>query len=203
MSNKRFMSLLSKEYPDEKAAAMEIVNLSATLSLPKGTEYFFSDLHGEHEAFIHMLKSASGVIREKIDWIFGNESPASREELAQLVYSPEKILEQKSHESNFDNWCRKVIVQLIAVCKESANKYTRAMVRKRLPESYAYIMDELLHETDEANKAHYYEAIINSLVSTGMAPISYKHLAKRSASSQSTNCTSWATYSIEALTPIT
>lgn len=170
MSNKRFMSLLSKEYPDEKAAAMEIVNLSATLSLPKGTEYFFSDLHGEHEAFIHMLKSASGVIREKIDWIFGNESPASREELAQLVYSPEKILEQKSHESNFDNWCRKVIVQLIAVCKESANKYTRAMVRKRLPESYAYIMDELLHETDEANKAHYYEAIINSLVSTGMAP---------------------------------
>ena len=85
MSNKRFMSLLSKEYPDEKAAAMEIVNLSATLSLPKGTEYFFSDLHGEHEAFIHMLKSASGVIREKIDWIVGNESPASREELAQLV----------------------------------------------------------------------------------------------------------------------
>ena len=87
MSHKRYMSLLSKEYPNAKSAAVEIVNLSAILSLPKGTEYFFSDLHGEHEAFIYMLKSASGVLKEKIDWLFTDLSEEDRAELARLVYT--------------------------------------------------------------------------------------------------------------------
>ncbi len=177
MPDTRFMSLLSKEYPDIKSAAVEIINLSAILSLPKGTEYFFSDLHGEHEAFIYMLKSASGVIKEKIDWLFGDSPVEEREELARLVYYPEIILEQKKSEPNFEEWCRKRILQLIAVCKDTSNKYTRSKVRKKLPKGFAYIMDELLHADDEANKAHYYTEIINSLIETDMAESFIKELS--------------------------
>lgn len=177
MSDKRYMSLLSKEYPDIKSAAMEIINLSAIMSLPKGTEYFFSDLHGEHEAFIYMLKSASGVIKEKIDWIFGHSSEQERAELARLVYYPEIILAEKKNLPNFDDWCRNIIPKLIAVCKDTANKYTRSKVRKKLPKGFAYIMDELLHADDEANKAHYYTEIINSLIETGMAESFIKELS--------------------------
>ncbi len=177
MSDKRFMSLLSKEFPDIKSAAVEIINLSAILSLPKGTEYFFSDLHGEHEAFIYMLKGASGVIKEKIDWLFYKNSMSEREELAQLVYYPEKLLAEKREQPGFEDWCRKVIFQLIAVCKDTSNKYTRSKVRKKLPKGFAYIMDELLHADDEANKAHYYTQIINSLIETGMAESFIKELS--------------------------
>ncbi len=177
MSDTRFMSLLSKDFPDIESAAMEIVNLSAILSLPKGTEYFFSDLHGEHEAFIYMLKSASGVIKEKIDWLFGKCSEAEKEELARVVYYPENIIKEKRNEAGFDDWCRTVILRLIAVCKDCSNKYTRSKVRKKLPKRFAYIMDELLHADDEANKAHYYTQIINSLIDTGMAESFIKELA--------------------------
>ena len=177
MSDTRFMSLLSKEFPDVKSASMEIINLSAILSLPKGTEYFFSDLHGENEAFIYMLKSASGVIKEKIDWLFSNSSEKEREELARVVYYPENILREKREESGFNDWCRTVILRLIAVCKDCSNKYTRSKVRKKLPKGFAYIMDELLHADDEANKAHYYTQIINSLIDTGMAESFIKELS--------------------------
>lgn len=162
---------LSKKYPNVKAATEEIVNLSAILSLPKGTEYFLSDLHGEHGAFIHMLKSASGVIKSKIDEIFGPDlTREEREALASLVYNAEaEIKRRKKSEDDFDKWCKESILRLVLICKSVSTKYTRSKVRKRLPKEYAYIMDELLHTEDEANKGNYYSQIINTIVECGVA----------------------------------
>ncbi len=169
MIDEHYLELLSKDYPSIEAASFEIINLSAILNLPKGTEYFFSDLHGEHEAFLYMLKSAAGVIREKIDWLYGKDSVASRDELARLITSPEQILEKQKKEESFNDWCGEIIYKLIEVCRSAANKYTRSKVRKRLPKGFDYIIDELLHADDEANKEYYYREIINSLIKEGMA----------------------------------
>ncbi len=162
---------MSKKYPNVKSATEEIVNLSAILSLPKGTEYFLSDLHGEHEAFIHMLKSASGVVRAKIEEIFGPDlNRDERDELAALVYNAEaEIKRRKKSEEDFDKWCKISILRLILICKSVSTKYTRSKVRKRLPKEYAYIIDELLHADDEANKGNYYGQIINSIVESEVA----------------------------------
>jgi len=169
MIDEHYLDLLSKDYPSIEDASFEIINLSAILNLPKGTEYFFSDLHGEHEAFLYMLKSASGVIREKIDWIYGRNTIAEREELARLITSPEEMLAKKKEEEDFDEWCRVVIYKLIEVCKSTANKYTRSKVRKRYLKGFDYIIDELLHVEDEDNKEYYYSEIIRSLIVEGMA----------------------------------
>lgn len=171
MIDKNLLKHLSKKYPDVKSATEEIVNLSAILSLPKGTEYFLSDLHGEHEAFIHMLKSASGVIRSKIEEIFGPDlSREERDELAALVYNAEaEIKRRKKSEADFDKWCKESILRLILICKSVSTKYTRSKVRKRLPKEYAYIIDELLHAEDEANKGNYYGQIISSIVESEVA----------------------------------
>ena len=171
MIDKHLLRHLSKKYPDVKSATEEIVNLSAILSLPKGTEYFLSDLHGEHEAFIHMLKSASGVIRSKIEEIFGPDlNREERDELSALVYNAEaEIKRRKADEPDFDKWCKISILRLILICKSVSTKYTRSKVRKRLPKEYAYIIDELLHADDEANKGNYYGQIINSIVESEVA----------------------------------
>ena len=162
---------LSKKYPNIKTATEEIVNLSAILSLPKGTEYFFSDLHGENDAFVHMIKSASGVIRSKIEDIFGPDlNHEERDRLAALVYNaPAEIKRRKQDEENFDRWCKESILRLILICKGVSHKYTRSKVRKRLPKEYAYIIDELLHAEDEDNKGNYYGQIINTIVECGVA----------------------------------
>ena len=171
MIDKYLLRHLSKKYPNVKSATEEIVNLSAILSLPKGTEYFLSDLHGEHEAFIHMLKSASGVVRAKIEEIFGPDlNREERDELAALVYNAEaEIKRRKKSEEDFDKWCKISILRLILICKSVSTKYTRSKVRKRLPKEYAYIIDELLHADDEANKGNYYGQIINSIVESEVA----------------------------------
>ncbi len=171
MIDEQFLRHLSKDYPNINAACAEIINLSAILALPKGTEYFLSDLHGEHEAFIHMLKSASGVIHTKVDEIFGPDlSHDERDALAALVYNAEAELKRrKASERDFDKWCKEAIFQLVEICKSVSTKYTRSKVRKRLPKYLAYSMDELLHADDEANKAHYYSEIINSIVACGVA----------------------------------
>lgn len=171
MIDKHLLRHLSKKYPDVKSATEEIVNLSAILSLPKGTEYFLSDLHGEHEAFIHMLKSASGVIRAKIEEIFGPDlNREERDELSTLVYNAEaEIKRRKKSEADFNKWCKISILRLILICKSVSTKYTRSKVRKRLPKEYAYIIDELLHADDEANKGNYYGQIINSIVESEIA----------------------------------
>ncbi|MDR2296045.1 MAG: fructose-1,6-bisphosphatase [Clostridiales Family XIII bacterium] len=161
-----YLELLAKEFPNVRKATTEIVNLNAILSLPKGTEYFLSDLHGEHAAFIHMVQSASGVIHSKIEEIFGKAlAEAERRALAALVYDARaEMARRKKTEANFDEWCRVSIYRLIEVCKSVSTKYTRSKVRKRMPAASAYIMDELLNADDEANRAHYYREIIDSLL---------------------------------------
>ncbi len=171
MADLKFLNLLAKDYPNIKAASAEIINLRAILALPKGTEYFLSDLHGEHEAFIHMLKSASGTIKSKIDEHYGGVlSEADREDLAALIYNAEaEIKRRKASEHNFDKWCTTVIYRLVTICKSVSTKYTRSKVRRRLPQYADYSMDELLHADDEENRLHYYSEIIKSIVECKVA----------------------------------
>lgn len=171
MIDANLLKHLCKKYPNVKSATEEIVNLSAILSLPKGTEYFLSDLHGEHEAFVHMLKSASGVIRNKIDSEFGEDlSSAERDRVASLIYNAEaEIKRVKASDIDFERWCKESIMRLVIICKSVSHKYTRSKVRKRLPKEYAYIMDELLHSYDEDNKGNYFGQIIATIVECGIA----------------------------------
>ena len=171
MSDLKYLNRLAKDYPNIMAASAEIINLKAILALPKGTEYFLSDLHGEHEAFIHMLKSASGTIKAKIDEHYGSVlSERDRDDLAALIYNAEaEIARRKKSEKNFDDWCATAIYRLITICKSVSTKYTRSRVRNRLPQYMDYSMDELLHADDDANRANYYTQIINSVVECGVA----------------------------------
>ena len=169
----RYLRLLAQQYPTVQAASREIINLQAILNLPKGTEHFISDIHGEHEAFNHMLNSCSGVIKEKIDELFGNSiSRHDRDELATLIYYPEEKLTQiMKREPELDEWYRITLHRLVALCRWVSSKYTNSKVRKALPQDYSYIIDELLHTNrDEADKREYYENIIESIISVGQAP---------------------------------
>ena len=171
MSDLKYLNRLAKDYPNIMAASAEIINLKAILALPKGTEYFLSDLHGEHEAFIHMLKSASGTIKAKIDEHYGSVlSEKDRDDLAALIYNAEaEIARRKKTEQNFDDWCATAIYRLITICKSVSTKYTRSRVRNRLPKYMDYSIDELLHADDDANRTNYYSQIINSVVECGVA----------------------------------
>jgi fructose-1,6-bisphosphatase-3 len=166
MPDIKYLELLSDRFPNIMAATAEYINIKAVMALPKGTEYFLSDLHGEHEAFIHMIRSASGTIKNKIDEHYGEIlSEEDREDLASLIYNPEaEIARRKKSESDFNRWCVRVIYRLITICKSVSTKYTRARVRDRLPEYFNNAMDELLHADDEANRSHYYSQIINTIV---------------------------------------
>jgi len=171
MTDPNYLKLLSRSYPTALAASAEIIDLNAINCLPKGTEYFFSDLHGEHDAFGYLLSSASGVLRDKIEALFARSvSEREREELAVLIYSPADTLARFHAElgdEDYDNWCRIVIYRLIQVCKVVSSKYTRSKVRKKIPRDFADVIDELLHADEEENKEQYYSEIINSIVSTG------------------------------------
>ncbi len=169
--DKKYLQLLAKEYPTIESAASEIINLSAIRSLPKGTEYFFSDMHGEYEAFLHMLRSASGMIKIKIDRVLGKTvSARDREQLAELIYYPEREITQLSNCGELsDEWKRLSIYRLILVCEAVSAKYTRSRIRKRIPEDMVYILDELLNVTDDVNKDYYYDEIITAILDTGIA----------------------------------
>lgn len=169
MSDTNYLELLADRYPNIRAAAAEYINLKAILALPKGTEYFLSDLHGEHEAFIHMVRSASGTIKQKIDEHYaGILSEDDRNDLAALIYNPQAEIERrKKSEEDFSQWCVTVIYRLVTICKSVSTKYTRSRVRNRLPKYLDYAMDELLHADDEENRAHYYSEIINTIVNFG------------------------------------
>lgn len=170
-SDRHFLELLSRNYPTVEAAASEVINLCAERSLPKGTEYFFSDLHGEYESFLRLIRSASGMIKSKIDLIFEKSiSSAERNRLALLIYYPEDEIKKLrlSHSLN-DEWCSIVIYRLILVCESVSAKYTRAEVREKMPKSFAYILDELLNVTDDINRDYYYSEIISSILETGIA----------------------------------
>ena len=171
-TDERYLHLLSHTYPTVANAASEIINLEAILNLPKGTEHFLADLHGEHEAFIHVLKNASGNIKRKVGEIFGNTiREAEKKELCTLVYYPEQKLELiKAQEEDLDDWYRITIHQLVRVCRDVSSKYTRSKVRKSLPEEFSYIIEELLHErTDDQDKAAYVAVIVDTIISTGRA----------------------------------
>ncbi|MBP3789315.1 MAG: fructose-1,6-bisphosphatase [Prevotella sp.] len=168
----RYLNLLSHTFPTVADAAGEIINLEAILNLPKGTEHFLADLHGEHEAFIHVLKNASGNIKRKVSEIFGNSiRETEKKELCTLIYYPEQKLELiKAVEQDIDDWYHITIHQLVKVCREVSSKYTRSKVRKSLPEEFSYIIEELLHErSDDQDKAAYVAVIVDTIISTGRA----------------------------------
>ncbi len=172
MRDLAYLKLLSRQYPSLKAATSEIINLTAICGLPKGTEYFFSDLHGEYEAFVNLLRSASGVIREKIRETFGHIIPEEEQaELAHLIYYPDRNLARLTREgNNTEDWQRITIYRLVEICKEVSSKYTRSKVRKKMPQEFAYIIDELIHvEYNDENKRVYYGEIIHSIIDTEVA----------------------------------
>ena len=161
------LELLARSYRSPKGAMSEIINLQAILNLPKGTEHFLSDLHGEADTFLHILKNASGVIRTKIDMIFDYVLTArQKDDLAALIYYPEERLAiVKREEKDMDEWYRQTLLKLIEVLKVVASKYTRSKVRKALPRDYMYVIDELINMSHQSiNKQNYYDNIISSII---------------------------------------
>ena len=172
MKDMRYLELLSNTFPTVADASTEIINLQAILNLPKGTEHFLADIHGEYEAFQHVLKNASGNIKRKVNELFGNEIRESiKRDLCTLIYYPEQKLELvKANEEDINEWYHITIHRLVRVCREVSSKYTRSKVRKSLPQAFSYIIQELLHEqADDVNKSAYVSAIIDTIISTGRA----------------------------------
>jgi len=170
--DRHYLQLLSQSFPTIADAAKEIINLEAIMNLPKGTEHFLADLHGESEAFQHVLKNASGNIKRKVNELFGNDIRESeKKELCTLIYYPEQKLELiKAQEQDIEDWYRITIHQLVKVCRDVSSKYTRSKVRKSLPQDFSYIIEELLHErTDDQDKAAYVAVIVDTIISTGRA----------------------------------
>ncbi len=168
----RYLKSLSKQYPTVAAAATEIINLQAILSLPKGTEHFITDIHGEYDQFQHVLKNGSGAIKRKIEDEFGNAiSAQEKKAIATLIYYPEQKLEQVlKTEENMEDWYKVTLYRLICVCKSASSKYTRSKVRKALPKDFAYVIEELLTGRQEvSDQEAYYNEIINSVIRTGRA----------------------------------
>ncbi len=167
-----YLQLLAQSFPTIAEASTEIINLQAILNLPKGTEHFLADIHGEYEAFRHVLKNASGNIRRKVNELFGTTlRETEKRELCTLIYYPEQKIELvKATDSNLSDWYHITMHRLVAVCRDVSSKYTRSKVRKSLPEDFSYIIQELLHERpDDADKSAYVNVIIDTIISTGRA----------------------------------
>ena len=182
MKDERYMRLLSERFPNSQRVVSELINLRAISSLPKGTEHFISDLHGESSAFIHMIKNASGVVRRKVDEVFGTGmSEEEKRALCALIYYPDERIEYEKgllslhpkHSSMpaLEEWYRRRLQQIVAVARAVTIKYSRSKVHKLLPEEYAYIIGELLHESrlEEDDRHTYYNAIIDAIIETGCA----------------------------------
>ena len=173
--NLKYLHLLARDYPSQAAAASEIISTQALLKLPKGTEHFMSDLHGENEAFVHILNSASGVIREKVDQVLGQAVPAGeRAELATLIYYPaEKLPQLKAKqpgEAALEGWYSQTLFRLIDICRLVSSKHTRSYVRACLPAGCGYVLDELLHaHFEDHDKDLYYGQIVGSIIENGRA----------------------------------
>ncbi len=168
----RYLKSLSKQYPTVAAAATEIINLQAILSLPKGTEHFITDIHGEYDQFQHVMRNGSGAIKRKIEDEFGNTISASEKKaIATLIYYPEQKMEQiLKTEENMVDWYKVTLYRLIRICKCASSKYTRSKVRKALPKDFSYVIEELLTgRPDVSDQEAYYNEIINSVIATRRA----------------------------------
>ena len=156
----RYLQRLAELYPTIAKASTEIINLQSILNLPKGTEHFMSDIHGEYDAFSHVLRNGSGAVRKKIDDVFGHTlSNSDKRSLATLIYYPKEKMEVvKKHEEDMENWYKITLYRLIEVCKTTASKYTRSKVRKALPADYAYVIEELITEKAEVLDKDIFEA---------------------------------------------
>lgn len=169
----KYLGLLSEKFPTIADASTEIINLEAILNLPKGTEHFLTDLHGEYESFRHVLKNASGVIRQKVHEVFNNTLRESEmSELCTLIYYPEEKLRLiKAREADLNDWYKVTLNQLTEVCRAVSVKYTRSKVRKMLPPDFSYVIQELLHESDSpgSSKQNYFNGILNSIIAIGRA----------------------------------
>ena len=168
----KYLNILSEKFPTIQSVCTEIINLEAILNLPKGTEHFLSDLHGEYESFLHILKNASGAIKTKIDEIFKNTMTSEeRRKLATLIYYPKEKLELiKKETNNINEYYRITLYRLIKICTVVGSKYSRSKVRKAIPKEYQYIIDELLHSNQNSyDKDIYYDKIIDSIIALGRA----------------------------------
>jgi len=169
----RLLQLLAQTFPNSESASTEIINLEAILSLPKGTEHFVADIHGEHEAFLHILRNASGNIKRKVHDLFDGALPKDvMHDLCTLIYYPEKRLEmiEESTDEDLSGFYAQTLLQLIQVCQSVSSKYTRSKVRKALPKQFAYIIEELLHESpNDEDKDAYVQRIIETIVQIGQA----------------------------------
>ncbi|MBQ5880869.1 MAG: fructose-bisphosphatase class III, partial [Bacteroidaceae bacterium] len=168
----RYLRLLARDFPTISRVTTEIINLEAIRHLPKPTEHFMADLHGEHEAFLHVLRNASGNIKRKVNELFaGTLTAHDKKELCTLIYYPEQKLELvKQSNTHLTDYYETTLGRLITVCRSVSSKYTRSKVRKSLPEEFAYIIEELLHETtDDRNKQDYLNAIVQSVILTRQA----------------------------------
>ena len=168
-----YLKGLAKQFPTIASASTEIINLEAILNLPKGTEHFLTDIHGEYEQFNHVLKNGSGSVRRKIDEEFGNTlSLRDKKSLATLIYYPvEKLEIIMEEEENLEDWYKITLHRLVQMTKRVASKYTRSKVRKALPKDFAYVIEELITEKEEVqDKEAYYNGIINTIIKIGSAP---------------------------------
>lgn len=172
MEKIRFLECLSKQYPTIDSAATEIINLQSILNLPKGTEHFLSDIHGEYKAFAHVLRNGSGAVMKKIDDVFGDTLfEDQKEDLASLIYYPSEKLQYVKNQGRADSsWYRTTLYRLVSVCQIVSSKYTRSKVRKAMPENFRYVIEELITEKKEVlNKKAYYDEIINTIIEIGCA----------------------------------
>lgn len=175
-SQLKYLKLLSKQYSTISKASAEIINLKAILNLPKGTEHFLSDIHGEYEPFVHVLKNASGVVKRKIEELFGNTMiECERKRLATIVYYPEQkldLIEKEETQEEIEDFYRITIHRLIELLRYCSSKYTRSKVRKFLPEDFKYIIEELLHpDSSSPHKGEYYKSIVDNIVETDRARV--------------------------------
>ena len=172
MKNDRYLNILARQYPTEQSVITEIVNLQAILALPKGTEHFLTDIHGEFEQFSHVLRNGSGSIRTKIDEVFGNtETSAVKRSLATLIYYPKEKLEiAKQTEDDIDDWYTVTLHRLVAMLRRVSSKYTRSKVHKAMPEDFSYVIEELITEKEEIkDKQAYYNEILQTVIRIGAA----------------------------------
>lgn len=170
---KKYLKLLSREYPEISSVCRELINLEAILNLPKGTEHFMSDIHGEYGAFYHIMNNASGVIREKVDLFLGEElTLEQRQEICTVIYYPEEKLQMlREKDVLTEKWYRQCLLRLIFLARHLSSKYTRSKVRKALPEDFAYIIEELMYvqPDEDNNQLIYHEKILDTILQTGSA----------------------------------